>query len=173
MPKKAISPSVNSTFFDLSVYEALQAHGYRVKGCLGSGNYGIVVCVEKGADMYAAKIIPKELCSAGELKMWPSLSHPNVLDLVEIITCEEAYIFVTLCLPITLDKLLVVWKGKENMFDITVSWIRDFLSGTQYLHERGVCHLDLKLNNVLVADDGRVVLCDYTSLSFYSESTTK
>ena len=173
MPKKkTVSSSVDSTFLDQAV-ETLEEHGYSVKEWIGSGSYGTVVRVEKRGCTYAAKITPKQLSSAGELEMWPSLSHPNILDLVQIITCEKAYIFVTLYLPTTLDKFLVVCKKQENMFDVAVSWIRDFLGAAQYLHERGMCHLDLKLDNVLLADDLRAVLCDYTSLSPYSESTSK
>ena len=71
--------------------EILTEYGCRVKGYLGSGSYGIIVYVEESGDTYAAKAVPKVLSSAGDLKMWPKLRHLNVLVLVEIVTCEEAY----------------------------------------------------------------------------------
>ena len=62
-----------------------------MKGYIGSGSYGIVAYVEESGDTHAAKTVPKVLSSVGESKMSNNLSHLNALDLVEIITCEEAY----------------------------------------------------------------------------------
>lgn len=40
-------------------------------------------------------------------------------------------------------------------------WIYQILLGTAYCHSEGVLHRDIKLNNILIAEDGTVKLADF------------
>ncbi|OAL44255.1 hypothetical protein IQ07DRAFT_550632 [Pyrenochaeta sp. DS3sAY3a] len=45
--------------------------------------------------------------------------------------------------------------------DFIIPIARELALGLKYIHEAGVLHRDLKSNNVLILEDGRVQLCDF------------
>jgi protein-serine/threonine kinase len=49
--------------------------------------------------------------------------------------------------------------GLQEKFIIPIA--RELALGLKYVHEAGVLHRDLKTNNVLILEDGRVQLCDF------------
>ncbi|KAF1949411.1 kinase-like protein [Byssothecium circinans] len=49
--------------------------------------------------------------------------------------------------------------GLDEKFIIPIA--RELALGLKYIHEAGVLHRDLKCNNVLILEDGRVQLCDF------------
>ncbi|KAI4616716.1 hypothetical protein J4E80_005991 [Alternaria sp. BMP 0032] len=49
--------------------------------------------------------------------------------------------------------------GLAEKFIIPIA--RELAQGLKYIHEAGVLHRDLKSNNVLILEDGRVQLCDF------------
>ncbi|KAF2682803.1 cell division control protein 15 [Lentithecium fluviatile CBS 122367] len=49
--------------------------------------------------------------------------------------------------------------GLEEKFIIPIA--RELALGLKYVHEAGVIHRDLKCNNILILEDGRVQLCDF------------
>ena len=49
--------------------------------------------------------------------------------------------------------------GLEEKFIIPIA--RELALGLKFIHEAGVLHRDLKCNNILVLEDGRVQLCDF------------
>lgn len=49
--------------------------------------------------------------------------------------------------------------GLQEKFIIPIA--RELALGLKYIHEAGVLHRDLKSNNVLILEDGRVQLCDF------------
>jgi protein-serine/threonine kinase len=49
--------------------------------------------------------------------------------------------------------------GLPEKFIIPIA--RELALGLKYIHEAGVLHRDLKCNNVLILEDGRVQLCDF------------
>ncbi|KAF2739165.1 kinase-like protein [Polyplosphaeria fusca] len=49
--------------------------------------------------------------------------------------------------------------GLEEKFIIPIA--RELALGLKYIHEAGVLHRDLKCNNILILEEGRVQLCDF------------
>ena len=45
--------------------------------------------------------------------------------------------------------------------DRIVAWFRQMCEAVDYIHEQGIVHRDIKLNNILLASDERVVLSDF------------
>lgn len=56
--------------------------------------------------------------------------------------------------------------GKSiNDLNRASSWIGGVCNGLKYLHERKLCHLDIKISNVLITDTDAAVICDFGSLT--------
>lgn len=136
---------------------------------IGSGVYGNVIAIKqkKDSQIMAAKLIHKKLTSPGEFYLWPCLRHPNVLPLLNRMHCKDVDIFV---MPLLSDSLYKVLKNQEfrnspNLFEMTVGWMRDIMSGLEYIHGYGVCHMDLKVDNILISSEMRAVICDFSGIS--------
>ena len=53
--------------------------------------------------------------------------------------------------------------GRPELHAEVAGMLRDVFAATAFLHQHGIVHCDLKPENVLLADDGRPVLCDFGS----------
>ena len=42
-----------------------------------------------------------------------------------------------------------------------VDWLKDLLNGLVFLESQCVVHRDLKLNNLLLTTDGKMIICDF------------
>lgn len=50
-------------------------------------------------------------------------------------------------------------------------WLQDVAMALAYLHEKGIAHMDIKANNVLISDDNRTVVTDLGSSTLKRHST--
>ena len=64
-----------------------------------------------------------------------------------------------LCLTDFLNVILKV--GKLTDLDLLKALFLQVLNAVTATHEAGLCHLDIKLENLLVAKDYSLRLCDY------------
>lgn len=118
--------------------------------------------------MTAAKIIhKKKFTSPGECYLWTCLRHPNVLPLLDKFHYKEVDIFI---MPLMTDSLYKVlrnpdFRNSPNLFEKTVDWIQDVTTGLEYMHGYGVCHLDLKVDNILISSELRAVICDFSGIA--------
>lgn len=138
---------------------------------VGHGTYGAVIelqCPDKTYNV-AAKIMLQELVSKSEIDTWPQLAHENVLPLIsmEHITPTYCYVFITPLHPTSLNSMVEGYDlGKDKKgFEKAIAWLYGVCRGVQYLHKEKLCHLDIKLSNVLISDEGTAVLCDFGSLT--------
>ncbi|KAF2750900.1 hypothetical protein M011DRAFT_474388 [Sporormia fimetaria CBS 119925] len=56
-------------------------------------------------------------------------------------------------------RLQLAKAGLEEKYIIPIA--RELALGLKYIHEAGVIHRDLKSNNILISEEGRVQLCDF------------
>ncbi|PRP76753.1 putative 5-amp-activated protein kinase [Planoprotostelium fungivorum] len=97
-----------------------------------------------------------------ETQIMSKLSHPNIVKLFE--TIEESTFT---CL------VLEYVQGKDLLDTVTDSedgriaehkaceYFQQIVHAVRYLHENGVCHRDLKLENVMIAANGTCKLIDF------------
>lgn len=130
------------------------------KSVLGTGYSGAVrICIHnKTGIKYALKSLNKgDMTEAqivqlrNEIEIMTELDHPNILRIQEFFeTGEHIYIILELCNGG--DLLSCINKQKDYHFSErrTCELVSMMLSALRFLHDRGIVHRDIKLDNFLL-----------------------
>ena len=142
---------------------------YKILEKIGSGGMGEVYVAEdtKLDRKIALKVLPPEMAESEErrarfkreAKAIAALNHPNI---VTVHSVEEAdgvhFITMELVKGKTLTELLPKHGFPLNrFFDIAIP----FADAVAAAHQEGITHRDLKPDNAMVSDDGRVKVLDF------------
>jgi len=134
------------------------------------------ISVETGKDV-AIKVCRKDLIESGlsasgnrvledprkEVRMMQMLSkdtQENVLQLIESFETEDSFYIV------------MEYASRGEFFDIVSQagrlddevakyYFKQLVQGLAFIHNKGVCHLDLSLENLLMDGDGKLKICDF------------
>ncbi|ANB15858.1 putative serine/threonine protein kinase HRK1 [Sugiyamaella lignohabitans] len=143
---------------------------------LGSGAGGSVRLMKRSSDGTVFAVKEFRLRHANETEreyskkvtaefcIGSTLHHPNVIETLDIIHEEGRYYEVMEYCPY--DFFAIVMSGKMSTNEIGCCF-KQILSGVQYLHEMGLAHRDLKLDNCVVTESGLVKLIDFGSSSVF------
>lgn len=95
-----------------------------------------------------------------EVALHSELDHPNILPLYGAFM-EDDDIF--LVMPYAHQGSVYHLLQKETFPEevLVAEIVLPFLAGLQYLHSKGYLHRDVKTENVLVDDSGRVMIADF------------
>ena len=75
------------------------------------------------------------------------------------------------CYSSTLSQWLAINRSSSICTPVLLlKFCRELLRAINYLHQHNVCHLDLKLDNVLVSDTMSIVVCDFGCAIQFSDS---
>lgn len=159
---------------------------YTLKDFIGEGGNACVFTATKPqcSKVFAIKVVMKVKLDSNERKkkvlireidLMRKLDHPRILKLHEVIHLEDS-IHLVLDLAEGGDLLKrVIAKGK-----FPESQVKEFMVGLLevliYLHERGVVHRDIKLENILLASKGPIkdfILADFGLAIDHNESSMK
>ena len=155
----------------MEVLEHIQQRNYSFVEMLGEGTFGSVLKIKHltSNKEYALKVVDENQVSEGEMNIWSSLKHENILPLIshEYIYFAKSYAFLTPVYPTTLEKKIFDPTFFEDKFAFTwtTQFLKQILAAVSYLHERDLSHLDIKTNNVLISEDKTAVLCDFGFLT--------
>ena len=98
------------------------------------------------------------------------LEHPNVIKTLSIETESTIYVAEE---SIRVSRIIMehapygdfyklVQKHHASITDkITRTYFRQLIDGLEYLHNHGISHLDLKLNNILLSQDFQLKIADF------------
>ncbi|KAG6878699.1 hypothetical protein C0993_011514 [Termitomyces sp. T159_Od127] len=145
---------------------------------LGSGAGGTVRLIKSGPKngpiVYAAKEFrPKRTGESekeyqkkvtAEFCVGSTLKHPNIIQTFDIVSDHGLYYEVMEYAPF--DLFNVVMSGKMCRPEIYCVF-RQICDGVEYLHELGLAHRDLKLDNCVMTHDNVVKLIDFGTATVF------
>lgn len=151
---------------------------YIVTEVLGTGTFSKVKLATDSLNgkQYAMKIIPRPSLAIKnseidqELSIMHRLCHPNIAALIDKIETDEAFCVI---MELVRGKELFeyVFVKKQLAEAETRHYFRQIVDAIEYMHQQGICHRDLKLENILIAADDTVKLVDFgLSCQFVDEA---
>jgi serine/threonine protein kinase len=148
---------------------------YTATQVIGSGSFGVVyqaVIVETGEVVAIKKVLQDKRYKNRELEIIKDLNHYNVVKLKTAFfttgeKSEEMYLNAVMeFIPETLSRIIRQYaKSKSPMPLILVKlYSYQMMRALAYIHAVGVCHRDIKPQNILVDPNTQVLkLCDFGS----------
>eukprot|EP01041_Mallomonas_annulata_P003100 gene3100-6089_t len=147
---------------------------FRIQETLGKGSFATVYKVTRKSDgkIYAlkrakiGKMSKKEISDAlNEIRFLASIRHNNIVGFLEAFLEDndtELCIIMEYCGCGDLAAKVERYKKKREYIDEDVIWryLIQTLKAIQCLHEKGICHRDLKTSNCFLGDDGAVKVGD-------------
>uniref|UniRef100_A0A3Q3LUD9 non-specific serine/threonine protein kinase n=1 Tax=Mastacembelus armatus TaxID=205130 RepID=A0A3Q3LUD9_9TELE len=140
---------------------------YDIHKEIGRGAFSYVKRVTQKVDKteYAAKFIStrakKKASALREMNLLSKLDHERVLYFHDAFEKKNAVIIIT---EICHEELLDRFTKKSTVMESDVrSCIRQLLEGVDYLHHHKIIHLDIKPDNILMADPlgDQIRICDF------------
>ena len=145
---------------------------YLIKESIGEGAFGTVSrgIHVKTAQTVALKIVKREVmcCVAengsnqfqNELLIWEKLSHPHIISLIQIFQTFHEFGIVTEFAPQG-DLKKLIRSGDSISLERSAFLFVQVTLAIAYLHDRDLCHRDIKADNVLMFSKNYCKLCDF------------
>lgn len=143
-------------------YEYREGREYELCELLNQGSYGDVYKVKDKTTKFicAAKKILLSKFSSEEVGTWSALTSPRVVELFGTVR-EGPYIILFMDLKAGSLGQLLEQRGRlpEGW---ALHYTHQVLQALEHLHRRRVAHMDIKVDNVLLSEDGKdIFLCDF------------
>ncbi len=154
---------------------------YIIDNSIGAGSFGVVFKAEitgTGEIVAIKKVFQDRKYKNRELSILKQLHHPNVINLREyfysqgennadVDSTEDVYLNVVMdYIPDTMSRVIRNFsKNKKEIPFYTVKLFSyQLLRSIGYIHSKGICHRDIKPQNILVdLNNSLVKLCDFGS----------
>ena len=166
---------INTSLQKLSLNERSGSHTYTSDKVAGNGTFGVVyqaTIAETGEKVAIKKVFQDRRYKNREYEIMKELSHPNVVALRHAFYTsgdKPDEVFLNLVMEFFPDTLYRVVKNYSRMRQaipllITKLYSYQIIRSLGYIHAMGVCHRDIKPQNLLVDPaTHKLVLCDFGS----------
>ncbi|WBW72532.1 serine/threonine protein kinase Gsk3 [Schizosaccharomyces osmophilus] len=148
---------------------------YTSSKVVGSGSFGVVIqvhLVEHDSKAAIKRVLQDKRFKNRELQIMRLIKHPNIVDLIAYYyntgeNIDEVYLNLVLeFMPETIYRASRLYtRQKVSMPIIEVKlYIYQLLRSLAYIHASGICHRDIKPQNLLLdPETGALKLCDFGS----------
>ena len=166
---------INSSLNKLSLNERSGSHTYTSDKVVGNGTFGVVyqaTIAETGEKVAIKKVFQDRRYKNREYEIMKELSHPNIVGLRQAFYTQgdkPDEVYLNLVMEYFPDTLYRVVKNYGRMRQpipmiIVKLYAYQIIRSLGYIHAMGVCHRDIKPQNLLVDPaTHRLVLCDFGS----------
>ena len=175
----------------------LQNNRYKIQAILGQGGYGITYLAEQttlGRQVAIKEFFMKDYCgrAAGspevtlgtdgsremllryrekfkkEAATLARLNHPNIVRVIDMFEENNTYYYVMEYADG--PSLSQIIKARVKLpTDEAFAMIRQVADAVSYLHQKGLCHYDIKPANILTNSMGKAILADFGLAKQYDE----
>lgn len=159
---------------------------YRIGRVLGEGSFGQVRIAEHRAAgiKCAVKLIPKHKVHEfqilkdlmmGELQILEDTSHPNILQLYELLHDDNFYYIISEFVRFGELFDFISKRSESNMGALTEyetkTIVRQLFYALNYMHKLGMVHRDIKPENILIdnPDKLQIKLTDFGFARYFKE----
>ena len=153
----------------------------RLSGAEGdrAGGHGAVFLAEHRlmTRLVALKVLRPELMATldlmdrflQEVKAAASLNHPNIVTAFDAETVQGCHFLVMEYVPGT-DLAAVVSQQGPLPVQLACEYVQQAAAGLQHAHEHGIVHRDVKPQNLMLSESGRVKILDFGLAQFRAEA---
>mmetsp|Transcript_29155 Transcript_29155/g.75020 ORF Transcript_29155/g.75020 Transcript_29155/m.75020 type:complete len:358 (+) Transcript_29155:290-1363(+) len=148
-------------------------HQYQQERVIGTGSFGVVqqaTCVETGDIVAIKRVFQDKRFKNRELQIMQMLKHPSVVALKDVFyTNEKEDVYLNLVLEYVPETVYRVSRNytrlRQQMPMLNIKlYMYQLARALAYIHSFGVCHRDIKPQNLLVDPSAHVLkLCDFGS----------
>ncbi len=151
---------------------------YRMLDVVGEGSFGQVWKARKAGVLQtvAIKLIPKAGKKEREIQglrqeidILKTLRHKNIIQMLDAFETPSDFCVVTEFAQGELFEILEVDTSLSEEVVQTIA--RQLVAALHYLHSNRIIHRDMKPQNILIAADGTVKLCDFGFARAMSQDT--
>jgi len=163
----------NSTGQQSSKKGEKQAISYAAERVIGNGSFGVVyqaTVIETGETVAIKKVLQDRRFKNRELQIMAKLDHPSVVKLKHCFYSkngqDEVYLNLVMeYIPETIHRTLRNHTKAKKLIPImyTKVYMYQVARSLAYIHDLGICHRDIKPQNLLLGADHTVKLCDFGS----------
>ena len=171
----SVSHSHSDSQKSQTIYERQSPQTYSSTKVAGNGTFGVVyqsIIPETGETVAIKKVLQDTRYKNRELDIHKDLSHPNIVCLLHSFftpgtSANELFLNLVLeYYPDTLYKYLRSFTRQHNSMPLLLLKLYSYqlLRSLNYCHSQGICHRDIKPQNLLVdPSTHRLALCDFGS----------
>jgi serine/threonine protein kinase len=148
---------------------------------IGKGGFGTVYLIESYGKEYALKKIKynstwfshtSKESALKEVEIHKAMTHDHVVKLhdywiktsVEAIAGGTLYLLMEYC-KLGSCRIFAPWEVDDRVkiinYDLCLRFLNQMISALEYIHERGIAHRDVKLDNIFMRADGGFCLGDF------------
>ena len=151
---------------------------YRMLDVVGEGSFGQVWKARKAGALQtvAIKLIPKSGKKEREIQglrqeidILKTLRHKNIIQMLDAFETPSDFCVVTEFAQGELFEILEVDSSLSEEVVRTIA--KQLVAALHYLHSNRIIHRDMKPQNILIAADGTVKLCDFGFARAMSQDT--
>ncbi|KAA8515083.1 hypothetical protein F0562_018130 [Nyssa sinensis] len=171
----AVTGHIISTTIGGKNGEHKQTISYMAERVVGTGSFGVVFqakCLETGETVAIKKVLQDKRYKNRELQLMRTMDHPNVISLKHCFysTTSKNELFLNLVMEYVPETMYQVLKHYSNVNQrMPLIYVKlytyQIFRGLAYMHTvAGVCHRDLKPQNLLVDPlTHQAKICDFGS----------